>query len=269
MRRSSAASRSGSAVLPGFSGAQNTPATASPRSRNASSTALPKSLCPTMAIRITKSPWSPPTPSYDISYIISPNLSVQLAKRVSQSAQQRRSYGRSQLSVRSRTHQRARPRAARHGGGDGRPPLADLPRTDPGLPERLEAGVQDHLRQPHSLPVLRHRLLGSSPHQLPEPRGQDSDLAFRAVQPSVGGHVYSAGFRGRDSGDSLGRRRSGGALSLLAQAGQTAPDQGGIGVPERDRDRRDQRRRRRAPGDGQRQAPGAAVRGLGERAGQH
>src|SRR5258707_8051429 len=87
MRRCSAARRSGSAVAPAFSGAQNTPATVSPRSTNTSSTALPKSLCPTMAIRITKSPWLLPTPSYDISYIISPKLSVQSAKRVRTLAQ--------------------------------------------------------------------------------------------------------------------------------------------------------------------------------------
>src|SRR6267154_1513610 len=71
MRRCSAARRSGSAVVPAFfPGAQNTPATVSPRSTNASSTALPKSLCPTMAIRITKSPWSLP-PLVMISHISS------------------------------------------------------------------------------------------------------------------------------------------------------------------------------------------------------
>src|SRR5713226_10669040 len=43
----------GSAFAPSFSGAQNTPATSSPRARNASSTALPKSCCPTIAIFIT------------------------------------------------------------------------------------------------------------------------------------------------------------------------------------------------------------------------
>src|SRR5688572_24803975 len=47
---SSAAARSGSAFAPGFSGAQNTPATSSLRARNASSTALPKSCCPMIAI---------------------------------------------------------------------------------------------------------------------------------------------------------------------------------------------------------------------------
>src|ERR1700687_6034536 len=199
MRRSSAASRRESAVAPGFSGAQNTPATASPRSRNASSTALPKSLCPMMAIRIAILPFDSfvilrsssavlrLSLCYDISYIIRPNLGVQCAKMVGTfvsggtpaperialgwqrtteilsfaQSEQRRSYGRSQLSVRSRAHQRARPRAARHGGSDGRPPLADLPRTDSGLLERLEADIQDHLRHPHSLSVVRHRLLGS------------------------------------------------------------------------------------------------------------
>src|SRR5690349_1638991 len=50
---SSAAARSGSALAPGFSGAQNTPATSSLRARNASSTALPKSCCPMIAILIS------------------------------------------------------------------------------------------------------------------------------------------------------------------------------------------------------------------------
>ena len=50
------------------------PATVSRRIRNASSTALPKSLCPTMAIRI-RTPYSP-TKTYDISYIMRPNLGV-------------------------------------------------------------------------------------------------------------------------------------------------------------------------------------------------
>src|SRR6266705_687390 len=50
---SCAAALSGSAFAPSFSGAQNTPATSSPRARNASSTALPKSCCPTIAIFIT------------------------------------------------------------------------------------------------------------------------------------------------------------------------------------------------------------------------
>ena len=40
---SSAATFSASGRAPGFSGAQNTPATSSPRARKASSTALPKS----------------------------------------------------------------------------------------------------------------------------------------------------------------------------------------------------------------------------------
>jgi hypothetical protein len=53
MCRCSAASRSGSGGVPGFSGAQNTPATVSPPAKNASRTAVPKSLCPTMAIRIS------------------------------------------------------------------------------------------------------------------------------------------------------------------------------------------------------------------------
>src|SRR3970282_2509577 len=47
---SCAAARRGSALAPGFSGAQNTPATSSPRARNASRTALPKSCCPMIAI---------------------------------------------------------------------------------------------------------------------------------------------------------------------------------------------------------------------------
>src|SRR6185503_141908 len=47
-----AATFSGSGFAPSFSGAQNTPATVSPRARKASSTALPKSCCPTIAIFI-------------------------------------------------------------------------------------------------------------------------------------------------------------------------------------------------------------------------
>src|SRR5262245_39637305 len=47
---SCAATRSASGRAPSFSGAQNTPATSSLRARNASSTALPKSCWPTMAI---------------------------------------------------------------------------------------------------------------------------------------------------------------------------------------------------------------------------
>src|SRR5258706_4150192 len=45
-----AATFNGSGFAPSFSGAQNTPATVSPRARNASRTALPKSCCPMMAI---------------------------------------------------------------------------------------------------------------------------------------------------------------------------------------------------------------------------
>src|ERR1700716_1095610 len=73
-------------------------------------------------------------------------------------SEERRSYGRSQLSVRSRAHQRAGPRAARHGGADGRSPLADLPGTDPDLLERLGGEIRDTLRHPHSVSVIRHRL---------------------------------------------------------------------------------------------------------------
>ena len=80
---------------------------------------------------------------------------------------------------------------------------------------------------------------------------------------------HAARVRGRGAGDALGRRRAGRALSRLAQRRQAAQDQGGPGVPKRNRHRRDQRCRRRAPGDGQRQAPGASVRRLGERARQH
>ena len=49
---SSAAARRGSALAPGFSGAQNTPATSSLRARNASRTAFPKSCWPMMAMRM-------------------------------------------------------------------------------------------------------------------------------------------------------------------------------------------------------------------------
>ncbi len=49
---SCAATFSASGRAPGFSGAQNTAATSSPRARNASSTALPKSCWPTIAMRI-------------------------------------------------------------------------------------------------------------------------------------------------------------------------------------------------------------------------
>src|ERR1700732_666287 len=52
MPRSSAVTRNGSGLAPGFSGAQNTPATVVPRAMNASSTLLPKACCPMMARRM-------------------------------------------------------------------------------------------------------------------------------------------------------------------------------------------------------------------------
>ena len=51
----------------------------------------------------------------------------------------------------------------------------------------------------------------------------------------------AAGIRGGDARDPVGRRRAGGALPGLARRGQAAQDQGGAGVPKRDRHRRDQR----------------------------
>src|SRR5580658_11043543 len=84
----------------------------------------------------------------------------------------RSSYGWSQLSIRGRTHQCTRPRAARHGGCDGRSSLTHFPRIDPRLLERFKARVQDRLGQPHPIPILRHRLLGGGTHQLPERRRQ-------------------------------------------------------------------------------------------------
>src|SRR2546423_11079788 len=52
MPRSSAVTRSGSGLAPGFSGAQNTPTTVVPRAMNASSTLLPKACCRMMARRM-------------------------------------------------------------------------------------------------------------------------------------------------------------------------------------------------------------------------
>ena len=71
--------------------------------------------------------------------------------------------------LRSRTFQRSRSCIARNARCDGRPPLPELSRTDPRLPQRPEGCVQDRFGHSPAVPLLRHRLLGGCAERLPEP----------------------------------------------------------------------------------------------------
>jgi alanine-glyoxylate transaminase/serine-glyoxylate transaminase/serine-pyruvate transaminase len=87
-----------------------------------------------------------------------------------------------------------------------------IPGIDPCLFDRIEAGVQDHDRQPHPVSFLRHRVLGGGAHQLPEPG--DKVLIARFGQFS---HLWAdmcarLGFEVEIAGDALGRRRAGRTL---------------------------------------------------------
>ena len=153
---------------------------------------------------------------------------------------------------------------------DGRPPLADLPRTDPRLPERLEAGVQDRRPAPRSsFPSSGTGCWEAALTNCLNAGRQSADRRASGSSATCGRHVHAAGLRGRSARNAWGE----GAPIDRYLASLSADKQHKIkavsGVPERDRHRRHQRRRRHSSGDGQRQASGAAVRRLRERARQH
>ena len=152
---------------------------------------------------------------------------------------------------------------------DGGPPLPDLPGTRSGLPQRLEARIQDATAAPILFPssgtgcweAALTNCLNAGDKVLTSRFGQFSHLwvdmcARLGYEVEVLETPWGEGAPVERYLASLERR-------------QAAQDQGRAGMPERNRHRSHQRRGRRAPGDGQRQASGAFVRRLGERARQH
>ena len=98
-------------------------------------------------------------------------------------------------------------------------------------------------------PGLGHGRMGSGHHQHPVARRPCAVRGLRAVFASVGGSVSSAtSSTSRLFDVEWGKGVPAEDYERSPQGRHRAQDQGGAGLPQRDRDRRDQRHRRRAPG---------------------
>jgi len=132
---------------------------------------------------------------------------------------------------------------------DGGPSLTRISRTHRACLNALKPYSKPH-RESHPLSVIRHRLLGSRPHELPEPETR-YDLALRSS--AIYGRICApAGLRRGNFGDSWGE---GARLSdtYPPEFGQAAQDQSRAGM-QNETATASQRRCRDTQGYGQRQA---------------
>ena len=151
----------------------------------------------------------------------------------------------------------ARPRAARDGHADHRPPRAGLRQARQALPRRHQDHLQDHQSGDH-LHRDRHRRVGGGAGQHAVARRPRADGGDRPVRHAVEEHGGEARPASRIHHDRLAhRRRSGGDRGPSAQ-GQEQGDQGGLRAAQRDLDRLPLADRGDPQGDRRRRPPGAA-----------